>query len=195
MEAFLVSLGVVAISEIGDKTQLLALVLAARFKRPLVIIAGIFVATVFNHAAAGLVGGWVASAVDPASLRWALGLIFIAMGIWAVIPDTLEETRVRDAATGMAIFWITAVSFFIAEIGDKTQFATAALAARMDSVVLVVAGTTGGMLLADVPAVYLGRLATEKLHAPWVRYVAAGIFIVLGIVTVLAESLDELWVP
>jgi len=194
MEAFFISLGIVAVSEIGDKTQLLALVLAARFKRPLVIIAGILVATVFNHAVAGLVGGWVATALNPTVLRWGLGLLFIGMGIWALVPDTLDDTKIREAATGWAVFWITTVTFFIAEIGDKTQIATAALAARLESVALVVAGTTAGMLLADVPAVYLGRFATEKLHAPWVRYVAAGIFIVMGIVTIMAESLDNVWV-
>lgn len=196
MEAFLVSLGVVAVSEIGDKTQLLALLLAARFKRPGPIIAGILLATIFNHAAAGMVGGWVAANVDPTWLRWGLGLLFIAMGAWALIPDKLEEeTGIKDAATTMGIFWITTVSFFIAEIGDKTQIATAALAARMDSIVLVVAGTTAGMLLADVPAVYLGRMATEKLHSPWVRYVAAAIFAGMGVLTLMADGLDGLWKP
>ena len=185
MGAFLISLGVV--SEIGNKTQLLALLLAARFKRPGPIIAGIFLATIFNHAAAGLVGGWVAAAVDPTMLRWGLGLLFIAMGGWALIPDKLEEDPgVKDAATTVGIFWITTVSFFIAKIGDKTQIATAALAAHMDSIVLVVAGTTAGMLLADVPAVYLGRLATEKLHVPWVRYVATAIFAGMGLLTITA---------
>lgn len=196
MEVFLISLGVVAVSEIGDKTQLLALLLAARFKRPGPIIAGILLATVLNHAVAGLVGGWVATHVDPTLLRWGLGILFMAMGAWALVPDTLDEdTGITDATTTMGIFWITAVSFFIAEIGDKTQIATAALAARFDSIVAVVAGTTTGMLLADVPAVYLGRLATEKLHDPWVRYTAAAILFVMGIVTLLADSLDNLWKP
>ncbi len=196
MEAFLISLGVVAVSEIGDKTQLLALLLAARFKRPGPIIAGILLATILNHAVAGLVGSWVATHVDPTILRWGLGLLFIAMGAWALVPDSLgEETGVKDATTTVDILWITTVSFFIAEIGDKTQIATAALAARFDSLVAVVAGTTTGMLLADVPAVYLGRLATEKLHGPWVRYVAATIFVVMGIVTLMADSLDNLLKP
>ena len=196
MEAFLISLGVVAISEIGDKTQLLALLLAARFKRPGPIIAGILLATILNHAVAGLIGGWVATHVDPTVLRWGLGILFIAMGAWALIPDKLEEeTGVKDATTTMGIFWITAISFFIAEIGDKTQIATAALAARFDSIVAVVSGTTIGMLLADVPAVYLGRLATEKLHGPWVRYTAAAIFAVMGIVTLMADSLGGLLTP
>lgn len=194
MEAFLISLGVVAVSEIGDKTQLLALLLAARFKRPIPIIAGIFVATVFNHAVAGAVGGLVAAYLNPVVLRWGLGLLFIGMGAWALIPDKLDEDeKVKDATTTAGVFWITTVSFFIAEIGDKTQIATAALAARMDSIVLVVAGTTAGMLLADVPAVYLGRLATEKLHSPWVRYVAAAIFAGMGVLTLMADGLDGLW--
>ena len=194
MEAFLISLGVVAVSEIGDKTQLLALLLAARFKRPIPIIAGIFVATIFNHAVAGMVGGLVAAYVNPIMLRWGLGLLFIGMGAWALIPDKLEEDeKVKDATTTMGVFWITAVSFFIAEMGDKTQLATAALAARLDSVVLVVAGTTAGMLIADVPAVYLGRLATEKVQSRWIRYTAAGLFVAMGLFTIWADALDSLW--
>jgi putative Ca2+/H+ antiporter (TMEM165/GDT1 family) len=196
MEAFLISLGIVAVSEIGDKTQLLALVLATRFKRPAPIIAGILVATVLNHAVAAMVGGWVAAAVDPTTLRWVLGLVFIAMGLWALIPDKLDaDDKIKDAATVMSIFWITAVSFFIAEVGDKTQLATAALAARFQSIVLVVAGTTGGMLLADVPTVYIGRLVTAKVQSGWVRYVAAAIFVIMGIFTILAESISLPWAP
>ena len=194
MEAFLISLGVVAVSEIGDKTQLLALLLAARFKRPGPIIAGILVATVLNHSLAGLAGGWVATTVDPSVLRWGLGLLFIGMGAWALIPDTLDDTaQVRDATSLMGIFWITAASFFIAEMGDKTQLATAALAARMDTVLGVVLGTTAGMLLADVPAVYLGQVATEKVQSPWIRYVAAAVFVAMGAATILAGALDGLW--
>jgi Ca2+/H+ antiporter, TMEM165/GDT1 family len=196
MEAFLISLGIVAVSEIGDKTQLLALVLATRFKRPAPIIAGILVATVLNHAVAAMVGGWVAAAVDPTTLRWVLGLVFIAMGLWALIPDKLDaDDKIKDAATVMSIFWITAVSFFIAEVGDKTQLATAALAARFQSIVLVVAGTTGGMLLADVPTVYIGRLATAKVRSGWVRYVASAIFVIMGIFTILAKSISLPWAP
>jgi putative Ca2+/H+ antiporter (TMEM165/GDT1 family) len=194
MEAFLISAGVVAVSEIGDKTQLLALLLATRFKRPAPIIAGILVATILNHAVAGMVGGWVAAQVDPTWLRWGLGLLFIGMGAWALIPDKLDDDpKVKDATAVMSIFWITTVSFFIAEMGDKTQLATAALAARLDSVVLVVAGTTVGMLLADVPAVYLGRMATAKVQAGWVRYVAALIFVIMGLVTIFADSIGFPW--
>ena len=190
MESFFISLGVVALSEIGDKTQLLALMLAARFNRPGAIVAGIVVATVLNHTIAGLVGGLIASALDPTVLRWGLGLLFIAMGAWALIPDKLDEdSKVRDAATGAEIFWVTTVSFFIAEMGDKTQIATAALAARFDSVALVVAGTTAGMLLADVPAVYIGRLATEKVQSRWLRYAAALLFAGMGLFTILSGYL------
>lgn len=194
METFLISAGVVAISEIGDKTQLLSLLLAARFKRPVPIIAGIFLATLFNHAIAGAVGGLIAEALDPNILKWSLGLLFVGMGIWALIPDKLDEDdSVKEAATFIGILWITTLAFFIAEMGDKTQLATAALAARLGSVALVVAGTTVGMLLADVPAVYLGRMATEKIQGPWVRYVAAAIFIAMGVFTIVAAPLSDLW--
>lgn len=191
LQAFLVSTGVVAVSEIGDKTQLLALLLAARFKRPLPIVAGILVATVFNHAVAGALGAWLGTAVDQNVLRWVLGALFIGMGIWALIPDSLDDAKVDEAATTMGIFWITTVAFFLAEMGDKTQLATAALAARFSAVVQVVAGTTLGMLLADVPAVFLGHLFSEQAKGSWVRYVAAAIFIVLGILTLVPGLLPE----
>ena len=187
MEAFLVSTGIVAVSEIGDKTQLLALMLAARFQRPVPILIGILAATILNHAIAGALGGWIASAVSPDVLRWVLGLLFIGIGVWALIPDKLDKDTLTAATTTFAVFWITCVSFFLAEIGDKTQIATAALAARYQSVVLVVMGTTLGMLLADVPAVYVGRFASAKFQAGWVRYVAAALFIGMGLVTLGAQ--------
>ncbi|MBY0511398.1 MAG: TMEM165/GDT1 family protein [Rhodospirillaceae bacterium] len=194
METFLISTGVVAVSEIGDKTQLLSLLLAARFKRPAPIILGILIATLFNHALAGAVGGLVATALNPTILTWGLGLLFVGMGIWALIPDKLDdEETVKDAATFVGILWITTAAFFLAEMGDKTQLATAALAARLGDVALVVAGTTVGMLLADVPAVYLGRMATEKIQGSWVRYVAAGIFVAMGVFTIAAAPLENLW--
>ncbi len=187
MEAFLVSTGIVAVSEIGDKTQLLALMLAARFKRPAPIILGIFAATVLNHAIAAALGGWIASNLSQEFLRWTLGGLFIAIGIWALIPDKLDNDTVKqDAVTAAAIFWITCVSFFLAEIGDKTQIATAVLAARFQAIIPVVMGTTLGMLLADVPAVFLGRFAAIKVQAAWVRYVAAALFIGMGLLTVSA---------
>jgi Ca2+/H+ antiporter, TMEM165/GDT1 family len=190
MQAFLVSLAVVAVSEIGDKTQLLALMLAARFRRPLPIVLGIVVATLFNHALAGALGSWIAVAAGPTVMRWVLGLLFIAMGVWALVPDKLDDDdKPRDAGTSMEIFTVTTVAFFLAEIGDKTQIATAALAARFDAIVSVVLGTTLGMLVADVPAVLFGNFASERVRGAWVRYVAAALFIVLGLVTILALDL------
>jgi putative Ca2+/H+ antiporter (TMEM165/GDT1 family) len=180
MEAFLTSVGVVAISEIGDKTQLLALLLAARFKKPVPIILGILVATTLNHAAAGLAGAWLVRALDPDVLRVALGLAFLAMAGWALIPDTISQEEAGRMASRGA-FVATVVGFFLAEMGDKTQIATAALAARFDAVIPVVMGTTVGMLLADVPAVLFGHLAGHRISMRWVRFVAAAIFAALGI--------------
>lgn len=184
MQALLVSAGVVAISEVGDKTQLLALLLASRFRKPVPIIGGILLATTLNHTLAGLVGEWAASAIDPALLRWPLGLLFIAMGLWALVPDKLDEPRTSRLAAGGA-FAATALSFFIAEMGDKTQLATAALAARFDTVIPVVIGTTTGMMIADVPAVLCGHLLGDKIQARWIRLVAAALFIALGLLGIL----------
>ena len=164
MEAFLVSMGVVALAEVGDKTQLLALILAARFRKPLPIILGILVATLANHALAGAVGVWLASAIGPTAMRWVLGLSFIAMAVWTLIPDKYEE---EDAGSRppprLGVFSTTVLAFFLLEMGDKTQIATVALAARYASLASVVAGTTTGMMLADVPAVLLG-FADALLH-------------------------------
>jgi putative Ca2+/H+ antiporter (TMEM165/GDT1 family) len=186
MEAVLVSSGVVAISEIGDKTQLLALLLATRFRRPVPIILGIFVATVLNHAVAALAGNWVAAAVDPDWLRWGVAILFLAMAGWALIPDKIDEGEVKSFGAHGA-FLATTVAFFLAEMGDKTQIATAALAARFETVIPVVIGTTTGMMLADVPAVLCGHAFAHKINPRWVRYAAAVIFAVLG-VTVLVET-------
>jgi len=187
LEAFLVSVAVVAVGEIGDKTQLLALLLAARFRRPIPIIAGILVATLFNHALAGLVGGWIRSAIDPSMLRWILGISFLAIAAWALVPDKLEEKE--SAPVGKyGVFAVTLVAFFLAEIGDKTQLATVALAARFDSLVAVVAGTTAGMLIADVPAVLLGGKASAKLPLRAIRYVAAALFAALGLAVLAGVS-------
>jgi len=179
VEAFLVSTLVVALGEIGDKTQLLALVLAARFRRPLPIVLGILVATVANHSVAGLVGEWVRVSLSPDTLRWTLGTSFIAIGLWALKPDTLEENPRTLGHCG--IFLVTACAFFVAEIGDKTQLATVALAARFDMLVAVVAGTTLGMLIADVPAVLLGDRAAPRIPMRAIRAAAAALFIVLGV--------------
>jgi len=180
LEAFFVSALVVALGEIGDKTQLLALLLAARFRQPTAIIAGIFVATLSNHALAGVLGNWIRSSLDPEVLRWALGCSFLAIAAWALIPDKIEE---KDSAQlgRYGVFAVTLVAFFLAEIGDKTQIATVALAARFDSLVAVVCGTTAGMLLADVPAVLLGGRASLKLPLRAIRYAAAALFAAIGI--------------
>lgn len=184
MEAFLVSTGVVALGEMGDKTQLLAVVLAAMYRRPWPIIAGILVATLANHAAAGALGGWVAQALGPELLRWVIGLSFIAMAGWMLVPDKLED----DAAAGLrrfGVFGTTVIAFFLAEMGDKTQIATVALAARYADVVLVVLGSTLGMMLANVPAVFLGERIAKKVSMRLVHGIAAAIFAVLGVLTLL----------
>ena len=183
LEALLVSAGVVALAEIGDKTQLLALVLAARFRRPLPIVLGIAAATLLNHALAGAVGAFIAAWLGPRWLRWILGLSFIAMAAWTLIPD--KAPLERDRAPRFGVFGTTLIAFFLLEMGDKTQFATVALAARYDSLVAVVAGTTVGMLLANVPAVLLGEVAANKLPLQWVRGIAAALFLTLGLAVLL----------
>ncbi|ARN22492.1 TMEM165/GDT1 family protein [Piscinibacter gummiphilus] len=181
MEAFLISTGVVALGEMGDKTQLLAMLLAVRFKRPAPIVLGILVATLFNHAAAGAVGGWVASALGPDVLRWVIGISFIAMAGWMLIPDKIDEDEAVSARYG--VFLTTVVAFFLAEMGDKTQIATVALAARYNDLLAVVAGTTLGMLIADVPAVFVGDKIAKRVPMKLVHAIAAGIFAVLGVLT------------
>lgn len=184
MEAFLVSLGVVAIAEIGDKTQLLALVLAARFRKPVPIILGILVATLANHGLAGAFGAWLIGVLGPSLVRWVLGLSFLAMAAWALVPDKLEDEgeRKTDRRIGhFDAFLATLVAFFLVEIGDKTQVATVALAARYDMLAVVVAGTTLGMMLANVPAVLLGEVAATKIPLKLVRGIAAAIFAALGV--------------
>ncbi|MFZ6676022.1 TMEM165/GDT1 family protein [Undibacterium sp. Xuan67W] len=183
MEAFLVSALAITIGEIGDKTQLLALLLAARYKKPLPIILGILVATLANHALAAWLGQWVASNVSPDILKWALGLSFLAIAAWTLKPDEMEESTLNESRYG--VFLLTCVTFFLAEIGDKTQLATVALAAKYSSLVWVVAGSTLGMLIADVPAVFLGKIAAPNFPFKLVRWIAATIFAILGIVVLL----------
>lgn len=179
VDALFVSLLVVALGEIGDKTQLLSLLLAARFQRPVPIILGIVVATALNHLLAGFVGVWVRSALTPEVLRVGLGVSFLALAAWTLVPDTLEERR---AARGQSsVFLVTLLTFFLAEMGDKTQVATVMLAAKYQNLGAVVTGTTLGMLVADVPAVLIGQMAAPKLPLPLVRAVAAIVFAVLGI--------------
>ena len=179
MEAFLVSAGLVAIAEIGDKTQLLAMLLATRYRRPLPIIAGILVATLANHALAASVGAAVAAWLGPDAMRWIVGGLFIAMAGWCLIPDKPDE---GPKATGhIGAFVATTIAFFLVEIGDKTQIATVALAAQFHSIVWVVLGTTIGMMLANVPVVYLGDALIKRVPMQWVRIVAALAFAVLGV--------------
>lgn len=187
MEALLVSTGVVALAEIGDKTQLIAFVLAARFKKPLPIVAGILVATLFNHGLAGALGAWITAAVDPAVLRWVLGLSFVAMAVWTLIPDKLDEGETRIASR-YGVFGATLVAFFLAEMGDKTQLATVAMAAHFATPLTVVAGTTLGMLIADVPAVWIGERLAGRIPLRPVQACAAGIFAVLGVLTLLGGA-------
>ena len=183
MEAFLISTGIVALAEIGDKTQLLAFLLAAKFRRPVPIVLGILVATVANHALAAALGAWIAATVGPETMRWVLGVSFLAMAGWTLIPDKLDE---GDASVGgYGVFLATLVAFFIAEMGDKTQVATVALAARFEAMWAVVAGTTLGMMLANVPAVYFGERIANKVPLPLVHGIAAAIFAALGVATLL----------
>ena len=185
MNAFLVSTGTIALAEIGDKTQLLALLLAARFRQPLPIIAGIVVATLANHLLAGMVGLWLAHGLTPVVLRWSLGLGFLAMAAWTLVPDK-DDGAGGNAAFGA--FVATTLAFFIAEIGDKTQVATVMLAAHYDALWSVVAGTTCGMLVADVPAVLLGERVTRIASPRVVRRLAAALFAMLGIATLLGAG-------
>ncbi|RFP08464.1 MULTISPECIES: TMEM165/GDT1 family protein [unclassified Duganella] len=186
MEAFLVSTGIVALAEIGDKTQLLAFCLAAKFRRPLPIVAAIFVATIANHAFAAAVGTWITSLLGPDILRWVLGASFLAMAAWTLVPDKIDEDDMPLAKYG--VFLTTLIAFFVAEMGDKTQVATVALAARYDSLVAVVCGTTFGMMLANVPAVYLGDRIANRVSLKLVHGIAALVFAVLGVATLLGAG-------
>jgi putative Ca2+/H+ antiporter (TMEM165/GDT1 family) len=184
MESFLVSTGIVALAEMGDKTQLLSLVLAARFRKPWPIVLGILVATLVNHALAGAVGSWVTSVLGPDVLRWVLGGSFIAMAAWMLIPDKLDEGEV-DKAPRYGVFLTTVVAFFLAEMGDKTQVATVMLAARFDAWFAVVMGTTLGMMLANAPVVWLGERIMRKVPIKLVHTVGAVIFLVLGVLVLI----------
>jgi putative Ca2+/H+ antiporter (TMEM165/GDT1 family) len=187
MESLLVSTGVVALAEIGDKTQLLAFILAARFKKPVPIILGILGATVINHGLAGALGAWITSIVTPEILRWVLGASFIGMAIWTLIPDEIEEDETK-VAKRFGVFGATLITFFLAEMGDKTQIATIALAAHYANPIWVVIGTTLGMLIADVPAVFVGDKLASKIPMKLVHTIAAAIFALLGVGTLLGAG-------
>jgi len=179
VEAFAVSVVVVALGEIGDKTQLLALMLAVRFRRPWPIVTGILVATLLNHTIAGAIGNWIRSVVAPEILRWLLAASFFGVAAWSLRADKHDDNAA--VATHLGVFAVTAVAFFFAEMGDKTQIATVMLAARFDSLAAVVAGTTLGMLVADVPVVYAGKLAADRIPFKAMRIAAASLFAALGI--------------
>ncbi len=191
MEAFLISTSIVALAEMGDKTQLLSLVLAARFRKPWPIVLGILVATLANHALAGAVGSWVTTVLSQQVLRWVLGLSFIAMAVWMLIPDKLDDEG-ESKGLGLGVFGTTLVAFFLAEMGDKTQIATVMLAAQYNAYLWVVAGTTLGMMLANAPVVWLGDRLVKKVPIRMVHIVSAVIFLVLGLLALLAPQLTPL---
>jgi putative Ca2+/H+ antiporter (TMEM165/GDT1 family) len=179
LEAFFVSTGVVALAEIGDKTQLLALLLAARYRTPWPIVLGIMVATLANHALASALGSWLVGVIGPHAMHWILGLSFIAMAIWTLIPDSAPEES--TAAPRFGVFVTTVVAFFLVEMGDKTQVATVALAAQYHTIVFVVLGTTAGMMIANVPVVFAGDALMRRVPFKWIRIVASLSFVALGV--------------
>jgi putative Ca2+/H+ antiporter (TMEM165/GDT1 family) len=184
LEALLVSAGVVALAEIGDKTQLLALILTTRFRKPVPIVLGIFVATLANHAGASAIGAWLMQAVGAGTMRWVLGVSFLAMAAWTLVPDSPPDESATEPRFG--VFLTTAIAFFVVEMGDKTQIATIALAAQYQSMVWVVLGTTIGMMLANVPVVYFGDALIKRVPLKWVRIMAALGFAVLGALALLS---------
>ena len=189
MESLFVSTGVVALAEIGDKTQLLAFLLATRFKKPVPIIAGILVATILNHALAGALGAWITAVLSPEVLRWILGLSFLGMAVWTMIPDKIEEEEMQ-VARKFGVFGTTLITFFLAEMGDKTQIATVAMAAHYPDPVLVVIGTTLGMLIADVPAVFIGDRFAARIPMKPVHGIAAAMFAVMGLATLFGMGVS-----
>jgi putative Ca2+/H+ antiporter (TMEM165/GDT1 family) len=183
IEAFVVSTALVAAAEMGDKTQLLSFVLAAKLKRPWPIIAGILVATLANHFLAGWVGVWLATLLAPSTLKWIVALSFFVFALWALKPDSLDGSREYSRRS---VFLTTLVAFFWVEMGDKTQLATVALAARFEALAAVVLGTTLGMLIANAPAVWLGRKLVQRVDMKWMRRIAAALFVLLGVLTIVA---------
>ena len=190
MEAFLISTGIVALAEMGDKTQLLSLVLAARFRKPWPIVWGILVATLANHALAGGLGAWVTHLMGPTLLRWILGVSFLAMAAWMLVPDHLDDDE-ADVKPKFGVFGTTVIAFFLAEMGDKTQIATVMLAAEYQSWLWVVAGTTLGMMLANAPVVWFGERITRLLPLTWVHRISAAVFVVLGLLVLFGAEAPE----
>ncbi|MFJ1574205.1 TMEM165/GDT1 family protein [Pseudomonas sp. S07E 245] len=193
MESLLVPTAIVALAEIGDKTQLLALILAARFRKPWPIIAGIVVATLANHAAAGAVGAWVSGFFTESVLHWVLAASFVATALWTLVPDKMDDDE-SSAARRFGPFVTTLIAFFLAEIGDKTQVATVMLAAQYPHLIMVIIGTTLGMLIANVPVVLAGNFAAEKLPLTLIRRLAATAFVVLAIVAVYSAMKSSGWI-
>ena len=187
MESLFISTGVVALAEIGDKTQLLAFLLATRFKKPLPIIAGILVATILNHALAGALGAWITEMLSPQTLRWILGLSFLGMAVWTLIPDKIEEEEMQ-VAKKFGVFGATLITFFLAEMGDKTQIVTVAMAAHYPNPVLVVIGTTLGMMIADAPAVFIGDRLAARIPMKLVHGIAAAMFAAMGAAALLGAG-------
>jgi putative Ca2+/H+ antiporter (TMEM165/GDT1 family) len=183
MDAFFISAGIVALAEIGDKTQLLAFILAAKFRRPALICLGILLATLVNHAFAGAIGVWLTSRVAPETMRWILGVAFIGMALWTLIPDRFDEKNAKPTRFG--VLGATLIAFFLAEMGDKTQIATVALSVQFQAYYAVVAGTTCGMMIANVPAVLLGDRIADRIPTRIVHAIAAAIFGALGSATLL----------
>ena len=185
--ALTLSAGVVALAEMGDKTQLLSLMLAARYpKQALAIICGIFIATIANHACAALLGHWLTTLVSPDAMRWILGGSFLGIGLWLLVPDHIDDaTDSKVADRALQVFFLTVVLFFLAEMGDKTQIATIALGAKYSDVFSVTVGTTLGMMLANAPAVWVGQKFTNRMPIKWVHAVAAVTFIAIGIATLV----------
>lgn len=188
MEAFLISTGIITLAEIGDKTQLLAFILAARFKKPLPIILGILFATLINHGLTAALGSWITATLGPVVLRWLLGISFIGMAIWTLIPDKIEEKETMIGQR-LGIFGATLVTFFVAEMGDKTQIATVAMTAHFNLPLNVVLGTTLGMMIADVPAVFIGNKFADKIPLGLVHSIAAAIFAIMAMLTLTGFSI------
>ncbi len=188
MQSFLVSAGVVALAEIGDKTQLLSLVLAARYRKPLPIILGVLAATLANHAPAGGIGTLLAGWLSPTIMNWAVVASFALMAVWILVPDKLDEGEIAEPKKALGVFGATLVAFFLAEMGDKTQVATIAMAAHYPSPVMVVVGTTLGMLIADVAAVFIGDKLAGRIPMKLVHGIAAAMFAVLGVATLLGAG-------
>ncbi|WP_353395137.1 TMEM165/GDT1 family protein [Hydrogenophaga sp. 5NK40-0174] len=186
MDAFLISTGLVALAEMGDKTQLLSLVLATRHRRAWPIVWGILVATLLNHSIAGALGAWIDQHVDPEWMRWVLGAGFLAMALWMLVPDKLEEEDAGAASSGWGVFCLTVWVFFLAEMGDKTQAATVALGAQYEPLWAVVLGTTFGMLLANVPVVFLGEAITRRIPIRLIHLLTAVLFAIIGLWVLLA---------